>query len=69
MLITNTIISAIGMMILLPLVLGYFIAKKFKLTFKDFRKLFIVGALTFIASQVLHIPLRNRFPVKEGESN
>lgn len=56
MLITNTIISAIGM-ILLPLVLGYFIAKKFKLTFKDFRKLFIAGALTFIASQVLHIPL------------
>jgi hypothetical protein len=40
MLITNTILSAIGM-ILLPLVLGYFIAKKFKLTFKDFRKLFI----------------------------
>jgi uncharacterized membrane protein YhfC len=56
MLITNTILSAIGM-ILLPLVLGYFIAKKFKLTFKDFRKLFIAGALTFIASQVLHIPL------------
>jgi uncharacterized membrane protein YhfC len=56
MLITNTIISAIGM-ILLPLVAGYFIAKKFKLTFKDFRKLFIAGALTFTASQVLHIPL------------
>lgn len=56
MLITNTILSAIGM-ILLPLVLGYFIAKKLKLTFKDFRKLFVAGALTFIASQVLHIPL------------
>jgi uncharacterized membrane protein YhfC len=56
MLITTTILSAIGM-ILLPLVLGYFIAKKFKLTFKDFRILFIAGALTFIASQVLHIPL------------
>ena len=56
MLITTTIISAIGM-ILLPLALGYFVAKKFKLTFKDFRKLFIAGALTFIASQVLHIPL------------
>jgi len=56
MLTTTTIISAIGM-ILLPLVLGYFIAKKFKPTFKDFRKLFIAGALTFIASQVLHIPL------------
>ena len=55
MLITNTIISAIGM-ILLPLVAGYFIAKKFKQSFKAFRKLFIAGALTFIASQVLHIP-------------
>lgn len=55
MLTTNTIISAIGM-ILLPLVLGYFIANNFKRTFKDFRKLFIAGALTFIASQVLHIP-------------
>jgi uncharacterized membrane protein YhfC len=56
MLITTTVISAIGM-ILLPLALGYYIAKKFKLTFKDFRKLFVAGALTFIASQVLHIPL------------
>jgi uncharacterized membrane protein YhfC len=56
MLITNTVISAIGM-ILLPLVLGYFTAKKFKLTFKEFRKLFVAGALTFIALQVLHIPL------------
>ena len=55
MLIANTIISAIGM-ILLPVVAGYFIAKKFKQSFKDFRKLFIAGALTFIASQVLHIP-------------
>ena len=44
-------------MILLPPVLGYFIAKKFKLTFKDFRKLFIAGELTFTASKVLHIPL------------
>lgn len=55
MLITNTIISAIGM-ILLPLVAGYFIAKKFQLSFKSFRRLFVAGALTFIASQVLHIP-------------
>jgi uncharacterized membrane protein YhfC len=56
LLIITIAISAIGM-ILLPLVLGYFIAKKYQLTFKDFRKLFIAGALTFIASQVLHIPL------------
>jgi len=55
MLIVNTIISAIGM-ILLPLVAGYFIAKKFKLSFKGFRKLFVAGGLTFITSQVLHIP-------------
>ncbi len=55
MLTANTIISAIGM-ILLPLVAGYFVAKKFKQSFKGFRKLFIAGALTFIASQVLHIP-------------
>jgi hypothetical protein len=44
-------------MILLPLVFGYFLARKFKLTFKDIRKLFVAGALTFIVSQVLHIPL------------
>jgi uncharacterized membrane protein YhfC len=56
MLIINTVIGAIGM-ILFPLVFGYFIAKKFKLTFKDFRKLFIAGALTFISSQIFHIPL------------
>ncbi|MCE9647313.1 MAG: YhfC family intramembrane metalloprotease [Chloroflexi bacterium] len=55
MLITNIIISAIGM-ILLPLVAGYFIAKRFQLSFKNFRGLFIAGALTFIASQILHIP-------------
>jgi len=55
MLLVNTIISSIGM-ILLPLAAGYFIAKKFELSFKDFGKLFIAGALTFIASQVLHIP-------------
>lgn len=55
MLIANTVLSAIGM-ILLPLVAGYFVAKKFKQSFKDFRKLFIAGVLTFIASQILHIP-------------
>ncbi len=48
MFITNIILSAIGM-IVFPLVAGYFIAKKFKLSFKDFRKLFTAGALTFLA--------------------
>ncbi|MFN8411037.1 MAG: YhfC family glutamic-type intramembrane protease [Anaerolineales bacterium] len=56
MLITYSIISYIGML-LLPLIAGVFVAKKFKLGFKDFRKLFIAGALTFIASQILHIPV------------
>jgi uncharacterized membrane protein YhfC len=44
-------------MILLSVIAGFFVAGKFKLSFKDFRKLFIAGALTFIASQVLHIPV------------
>jgi uncharacterized membrane protein YhfC len=44
-------------MILLPLIAGYFIARKFQLSFKEFRRLFQAGALTFVASQVLHIPL------------
>jgi thiazole synthase len=44
-------------MILLPLLAGFFIARKFKLSFKDFRVLFVAGALTFIASQVIHVPL------------
>ncbi|MBK9603912.1 MAG: YhfC family intramembrane metalloprotease [Anaerolineales bacterium] len=56
MFIPYSIIGYTGM-ILLPLIAGFFIAKKFKLGFKDFRKLFTAGALTFIASQVLHIPV------------
>ena len=56
MFITLSVIGYTGM-ILLPLVAGFFIAKKFNLGFKDFRKLFTAGALTFIASQVLHIPI------------
>lgn len=56
MLIINIVLAALGM-ILLPLIAGFFVARKFKLSFKDFCKLFIAGALTFIASQVLHIPV------------
>lgn len=56
MLIINIVLAALGM-ILLPLIAGFFVARKFKLSFRDFRGLFIAGALTFIASQILHIPL------------
>ncbi len=46
--------SAIGVlgMIVLPILLGIWLVRKFKLSWK----LFFAGALTFIASQVLHIP-------------
>ena len=40
-------------MILLPIVLAFFLTRKFHLSWK----LILAGALTFIASQVLHIPL------------
>ncbi len=47
--------SALGVigMIVLPLLLGFWLTRKFKLSWK----LFLAGAVTFIASQVLHIPL------------
>jgi uncharacterized membrane protein YhfC len=46
--------SAIGVlgMIILPILLGFWLVRKFKLSWK----LFFAGALTFIVSQVLHIP-------------
>ena len=40
-------------MIILPIVLAFYLTRKFKLSWK----LVLGGALTFIASQVLHIPL------------
>lgn len=40
-------------MILLPLMAGFYFARKFKLSWK----LFLAGGLTFIISQVLHVPL------------
>jgi uncharacterized membrane protein YhfC len=40
-------------MILLPIIAGFYLARKFKLSWK----LFLAGGLTFIASQVLHVPL------------
>lgn len=46
------VINFVGM-ILLPILAGFYFARKFKLSWK----LFLAGGLTFIASQVLHIPL------------
>jgi uncharacterized membrane protein YhfC len=46
------IVSFLGMMVL-PIVLWVYFTRSFKLS----RKLLLAGALTFIASQVLHIPL------------
>jgi uncharacterized membrane protein YhfC len=51
MILVTSIISVLGM-ILLPILLGFWLTRKFKLSWK----LFFAGALTFIASQVLHIP-------------
>lgn len=51
MIIFTSAISILGM-IVLPIFLGFWLTRKFKLSWK----LFIAGALTFIASQVLHIP-------------
>ena len=48
----TSIIGVLGM-ILLPILLGFWLTRKFKLSWK----LFLAGAVTFIASQVLHIPL------------
>ncbi|HVN14239.1 MAG TPA: YhfC family glutamic-type intramembrane protease [Anaerolineales bacterium] len=52
MLETIYVINFLGM-IALPVLLGIYLARKFKLSWK----LFLAGGLTFIASQVLHIPL------------
>ncbi len=40
-------------MIVLPIIAAIYFSRKFKLSWK----LFLAGGLTFIASQVLHIPL------------
>ena len=42
-----------GLMIALPIMLGFFLARKFGVGWS----LFAVGAVTFVASQVVHIPL------------
>ena len=52
MLIAAYLLSVSGMLIL-PFVLAFYLVRKFKLSWK----LVLAGALTFIASQVLHIPV------------
>jgi uncharacterized membrane protein YhfC len=52
MLETMLVINFLGM-ILLPILAGIYFARKLKLSWK----LFLAGGLTFIASQVLHVPL------------
>jgi uncharacterized membrane protein YhfC len=52
MLETMLVINFVGM-ILLPIIAGFYLARKFKLSWK----LFLAGGLTFVASQVLHVPL------------
>lgn len=51
MIIVTSSISILGM-IVLPILLGFWLTRKFKLSWK----LFFAGAVTFIASQILHIP-------------
>lgn len=52
MLIAAYLLSVSGM-IILPFVLAFYLVRKFKLSWR----LVLAGALTFIASQVLHIPV------------
>jgi uncharacterized membrane protein YhfC len=51
MILVTSSISILGM-IVLPILFGFWLTRKFKLSWK----LFVAGAVTFIASQVLHIP-------------
>lgn len=52
MLIAAYLLSVLGM-ILLPIALAFYVTRKFRLPWK----LILAGGLTFIASQVLHIPV------------
>lgn len=60
MLSTNLIISSIAIVIL-TILAGFVIARKLDFPSKDFRKLIFAGAFTFIAAQVLHIPVVQGF--------
>jgi uncharacterized membrane protein YhfC len=50
---TVAYLLSVSGMIILPILLAFYLTRKFKLSWK----LVLAGALTFIASQVLHIPV------------
>jgi len=50
---TAAYLLSVSGMIILPFVLAFYLTRKFKLSWK----LVLAGALTFIASQILHIPV------------
>ena len=52
MLETTYVINFLGM-ILLPIIVAFYLSRRFKLSWK----LFLAGGITFIASQILHVPL------------
>ncbi len=52
MLETTLVLNFLGM-ILLPIIAAIYLSRRFKLSWK----LFLAGGITFIASQILHIPL------------
>jgi uncharacterized membrane protein YhfC len=52
MLIASALLSALGM-IVLPIVLAFYVTRKFSLPWK----LIFAGGLTFIASQIFHLPV------------
>lgn len=51
MIVVTSIVGIIGM-VMLPILLGFWLTRKFNLSWK----LFFAGAVAFIASQILHIP-------------
>jgi len=52
MLETTYVINFLGM-ILLPIIVAIYLSRRFKLSWK----LFLAGGITFVASQILHVPL------------
>jgi uncharacterized membrane protein YhfC len=52
MLETMYVINFLGM-IFLPIIVAFYLSRRFKLSWK----LFLAGGITFIASQILHVPL------------
>ncbi len=63
MILVTSVIGVLGMVIL-PIVLGFWLTRKFKLSWK----LWLVGAVTFIASQVLAKHDENYMPPEAAEA-